>query len=200
MHKIKQILLLVAVVMTVGAVRAQQVPIFTNYTDSYAVINPGFYGLSEGVNAMGIYRNQWTGFKDDVTGTVVSPVTFLVSADMPIKVLIGGVGFSLMKDQLGFENNIGLNLGYSYHMDLGAGVLGLGLAFNFTNRSVDFSKAKPLDDSDPVIPTKEQSDMLIDFNFGIGIETLYQFRQVLLLVISHLEEHEPFCGHYLIRM
>ena len=166
MHKIKQILLLVAVVMTVGAVRAQQVPIFTNYTDSYAVINPGFYGLSEGVNAMGIYRNQWTGFKDDVTGTVVSPVTFLVSADMPIKVLRGGVGFSLMKDQLGFENNIGLNLGYSYHMDLGAGVLGLGLAFNFTNRSVDFSKAKPLDDSDPVIPTKEQSDMLIDFNFG----------------------------------
>ena len=167
MHRIKHILLLVAVVLTAGLARAQQVPIFTNYSDSYAVINPGFYGMSEGVNAMGIYRNQWSGFKDNVTGTTVSPVTFLASADLPIKILNGGVGLSLMKDQLGFENNVGLNLGYSYHFDLGMGTLGIGLAFAFTNRTVDFGKAHPLNDNDPVIPTKEQSDMLIDFNFGL---------------------------------
>ena len=167
MHKIVQILVLIMTLATAGAVCAQQAPIFTNYSDSYAVINPGYYGLSEGVNAMGIYRNQWTGFKDDVTGMTVSPVTFLASADMPIKVLRGGVGISLMKDQLGFENSVGLNLGYSYHMDLGSGVLGLGLAFNFNNRTVDFSKAKPLHDNDPVIPSTEQSDMLVDFNFGL---------------------------------
>ncbi len=167
MHKIKHILLLVFVISMTALVHAQQVPIFTNYSDSYAVINPGFYGMSEGVSVKGIYRNQWTGFKDDVTGDVVSPITFLVSADMPIKVLGGGIGLSLLKDQLGFENNIGVNLGYSYHLDLGPGTLGMGLAFNFTNRSVDFSKAKPLNDNDPVIPTKEQSDMLIDFNIGL---------------------------------
>lgn len=167
MHKIKHILLLVLVVSAALAARAQQVPMFTNYSDSYAVINPGFYGMSEGVNAMGIYRNQWSGFKDDVTNEVVSPVTFLVSADLPIKVLRGGVGFSLLKDQLGFENNVAVNLGYSYHLDLGPGTLGIGLAFNFDNRTVDFSKAHPLNDNDPVIPTKEQSDMLVDFNFGL---------------------------------
>lgn len=149
------------------ASRAQQVPIFTNYSNSYAVINPGYYGLSEGVNVLGIYRNQWTGFKDNQTNELVAPRTFFVSADMPIKFLGGGVGLSLMKDQLGFENNIGVNLGYSYHLDLGSGTLGIGLAFNFTNRSVDFSKAKPLNDNDPVIPSKEQSDMLMDFNVGV---------------------------------
>ena len=167
MHRIKHILLLVIVVLTAGLSHAQQVPIFTNYSDSYAVINPGFYGMSEGVNAMGIYRNQWTGFKDDVTGQVVSPITFLASADMPIKVLGGGVGLSLMRDQLGFENSIGVNLGYSYHLDIGPGTLGIGLAFAMNNRTVDFGKAKPLNDNDPVIPTKEQSDMLLDFNFGL---------------------------------
>ena len=167
MHKIKHILLLVFVVMAAGLVRAQQMPMFTNYAESYAVINPGYYGMSEGVNAKGIYRNQWTGFKDDVTGEVVSPITFLVSADLPIKVLGGGVGLSLLKDQLGFENNVGVSLGYSYHFDLGPGTLGVGAAFNFDNRTVDFGKAKPLNDNDPVIPTKEQSDMLIDFNFGL---------------------------------
>ena len=43
---------------------AQQAPMFTNYSNSYACVNPGFGGLNEGVNVMGIYRNQWTGFKD----------------------------------------------------------------------------------------------------------------------------------------
>ena len=167
MHKTKYILLLMISILTINMLRAQQVPIFTNYSNSYAIINPGYYGLSEGVNVLGIYRNQWTGFKDNTTGQVVSPVTFLVSADMPVKVLRGGVGISLMKDQLGFENNIAFNLGYSYHLDVGSGTLGIGLAFNFNNRSVDFTKANPLNNNDPVIPTKEQSDMLIDFNFGL---------------------------------
>lgn len=153
--------------LAINVLKAQQVPIFTNYENSYAVINPGFYGMSEGVNAMGIYRNQWAGFKDDVTGEVVSPVTFFASGDLPVKVLRGGLGLSLMKDQLGFENNIAVNLGYSYHLDLGPGTMGIGVAFNFNNRTVDFSKAKPLHEGDQAIPSSEQSDMLIDFNFGL---------------------------------
>lgn len=167
MHKLKYILFLVITTLAINVLRAQQAPIFTNYANTYALINPGFYGMSEGVNAMGAYRNQWSGFKDDVTGEVVSPVTFYASADLPLKVIGGGLGLSLMKDQLGFENNVAVNLGYSYHLDLGAGTLGLGLAFNFNNRTVDFTKAKPLNDNDPVIPTKEQSDMLVDFNLGL---------------------------------
>ena len=166
MHRITKILVLVIAMAAMGSIHAQQVPIFTNFENSYAVVNPGYYGMSEGVNALGIYRNQWAGFKDQTTGDVVSPRTFFVSADLPIKILRGGVGLSIMRDQIGFESNTAVNLGYSYHLDLGAGTLGLGLAFSFNNRSADFSKAKPLDDNDPVIPTSSQSDMLMDFNFG----------------------------------
>lgn len=165
--KIRKILLLVVVVMTMGVMHAQQAPIFTNYSNSYAVINPGYYGLSEGVNTMGIYRNQWSGFKDGTTGKVVSPNTFLVSADMPIKVLRGGVGISVMNDRIGLENNVMFNLGYSYHLDLGPGTMGLGLALNLNNRKVDFANAHPLNENDPVIPASEQSDMLVDFNIGV---------------------------------
>ncbi|MBQ7532118.1 MAG: PorP/SprF family type IX secretion system membrane protein [Bacteroidales bacterium] len=161
--------------LIINGLMAQQAPLFTNYSNSYAVINPGFYGMSEGVNAMATYRNQWTGFKDDVTGDVVNPRTFFVSADMPIKILGGGVGLSVMKDQLGFESNTAVNLGYSYHLDLGMGTLGMGLAFSFNNRSVDFSKAHPLNDNDPVIPSGQQSDMLFDFNFGLYYEVEEMF-------------------------
>ena len=167
MHRIKIILFLVINILAINMLKAQQMPMFTNYENSYAVINPGYFGMSEGVNAMGIYRSQWTGFKDDLTGKVVSPVTFLASADMPVKVLKGGVGLSFMKDALGFEDNIILNFGYSYHLDLGPGTLGIGVALSLDNRTVDFGVAEPLNESDPAIPKKEQSDMLVDCNFGL---------------------------------
>lgn len=167
MHKSVKILFLLISMLVINGLYAQQAPMFTNYSNSYAVINPGYYGMSEGVNAMATYRNQWTGFKDDVTNEVVSPRTFFVSADMPIKIIGGGVGLSVMRDQLGFESNTSVNLGYSYHLDLGMGTLGMGLAFSFNNRSIDFSKAHPLNSNDPAILSGEKTDMLFDFNFGL---------------------------------
>ena len=163
------------IMLVINGLQAQQAPMFTNYSNSYAVINPGYYGLSEGVNAMATYRNQWTGFKDDITGDVVNPRTFFISADMPIKILRGGVGLSVMKDQLGFESNTAVNLGYSYHFDLGMGTLGLGLALSFNNRSIDFSKAHPLNSNDPAVLSGQQSDMLFDFNFGLFYEVEEMF-------------------------
>ena len=146
---------------------AQQAPMFTNYSNSYASVNPGFGGLSEGVNIMGIYRDQWTGFKDNTYDVSVSPKTMLFSGDLPVKVLQGGATLSIMKDQIAYENNINVNLGYSFHMDLGGGTLGMGLAFNMLNRTVDFSQFHPNVENDPIIPAGEESDMLLDANFGL---------------------------------
>jgi type IX secretion system PorP/SprF family membrane protein len=146
---------------------AQQAPMFTNYSNSYASVNPGFGGLSEGVNIMGIYRDQWTGFKDNTYDVSVSPKTMLFSGDLPVKVLQGGATLSIMKDQIAYENNINVNLGYSFHMDLGGGTLGIGLAFNMLNRTVDFSQFHPNVENDPIIPAGEESDMLLDANFGL---------------------------------
>ena len=117
-NKLKHTLLvLVMVVMTRGAF-AQQAPIFTNYTNSYAYANAGFLGMSEGINLLGLYRQQWAGFTDG-DGNKVAPQTFLLTGDMPIKVLHGGIGFSVMQDHLGFENNVNIGLGYSFHLEIG---------------------------------------------------------------------------------
>lgn len=146
---------------------AQQAPMFTNYSNSYASVNPGFGGLSDGLNVMGIYRDQWTGFKDNTYDVSVSPKTMLFSGDMPVKILQGGVTLSVMKDKIAYEDNINLNLGYSYHLDLGSGILGIGMAFNMLNRTVDFGKYHPIVENDPILPTGEESDMLLDANFGL---------------------------------
>lgn len=145
---------------------AQQAPMFTNYSNSYAYANPGFGGLSEGINVMGIYRDQWTGFKD-MEGNLVAPKTMLLSGDMPVKLLHGGASLSIIKDQIEFQDNININLGYSFHADLGAGVLGLGLAFNMINRSVDFGKYIPTIENDPILPKGVQDGMIVDANIGL---------------------------------
>lgn len=166
MQKLRYILTIIIVAVS-GIMMAQQAPMFTNYSNSYASVNPGFGGLSEGVNIMGIYRDQWTGFKDNTYDVSVSPKTMLFSGDLPVKVLQGGATLSIMKDQIAYENNINVNLGYSFHMDLGGGTLGIGLAFNMLNRTVDFSQFHPNVENDPIIPAGEESDMLLDANFGL---------------------------------
>ena len=166
MQKLRYILTIIIVALS-GIMMAQQAPMFTNYSNSYASVNPGFGGLSDGLNVMGIYRDQWTGFKDNTYNVLVSPKTMLFSGDMPVKLLQGGVTLSVMKDKIPYEDNINLNLGYSYHLDLGSGILGIGMAFNMLNRTVDFGKFHPTVDNDPILPTGEESDMLLDANFGL---------------------------------
>ena len=160
-------LIFVLVFTALGEIRAQQQPIFTNYSNSYEYINAGYAGLSEGVNLLGLYRNQWAGFVDS-EGNEIAPTTFLLSADMPFRKLHGGLGLTIMQDHSGFENNVNVGLGYSFHLDLGGSTLGIGLAGTLLNRTVDFGHLNPNNPSDPLLTgLGEESDMLFDFNVGL---------------------------------
>lgn len=158
------------VVVTIAAIsglQAQQAPIFTNFTNSYSYANAGFAGLSQGVNVLGLYRQQWAGFVDN-NGNEIAPTTFLLTGDMPFKKLHGGLGFSIMQDKIGFEDNTNVGIGYSYHFDLGGSLLGVGVAGTLLNRTVDFSNLTPTNSADPLLQgLGEESDMLFDFNAGI---------------------------------
>ena len=146
---------------------AQQLPIFTQHNNSYAFANPGFFGMSEGINLMGLYRQQWAGFVDD-DGNNIAPQSFLFSGDMPLRVLHGGLGLSVLQDHIGFENDVNIGLGYSFHMDLGGSVLGIGLSGTLINRSVDFSQLHPISEGDPLlVGLGEESAVLVDFNVGV---------------------------------
>jgi type IX secretion system PorP/SprF family membrane protein len=87
---------------------------------------------------------------------------------MPIRALHGGVEFSGMQDKLGFENNINVGLGYSFHLALCGSTLGIGVAATLLNRTVDFSKLNPNNASDPILQgLGEESAMMVDANLGL---------------------------------
>ena len=160
-------LFFILVLAALPEAKAQQAPIFTNYSNSYAYMNAGYAGMSQGINLLGLYRQQWAGFVDSENNEI-APQTFLLTGDVPIKALHGGLALSIMNDKIGFENDINVGLGYSFHLDLGGSSLGIGLAGTLLNRSVDFASLKPNNASDPLLQgLGEESDMLFDFNVGL---------------------------------
>ena len=160
--------ILIALFLSMSGVKAQQTPIFTNYTNSYAYINPGFAGLSEGVNLLSLYRQQWAG--SFVNGQDnLAPTTFLLTGDMPIRALGGGISFSVMNDQLGYESNVNVGLGYAYHIDMGGSTLGIGASATLLNRSLDFSKLVFGNTGDPLSGgiNDARNAMMVDVSAGL---------------------------------
>ncbi len=150
-----------------GQVTAQQEPQTTQSLMNYSAYNPAYYGMSNGINIVGLARQQYVGFKD-IEGENINPESFFLSADMPLEFLHGGLGLMIMKDKLGFMNNINLRLGYAYHTTIGYGNFSVGMNVGFNNTILDFSKLKPIDETDPVLEQRsgEEQDMM--FNLSLG--------------------------------
>jgi type IX secretion system PorP/SprF family membrane protein len=151
-------------------IRAQQDPQFTHNMFNHAFVNPGSYGLNDGITVTGIFREQWLGFKD-YNDEKVAPETFLLTADAPIRFLHGGVGIGIAQDKEAQIKNMLVKLGYSFHLNLGNAKLGFGLNANFNNKSIDKEKLNPIDQSDPVLLGLSGDGVMIsDMALGVFLQ------------------------------
>jgi len=165
----------VLLLMVSMIVQGQQLPQYTQYMFTKLALNPGYAGAGDGICVTGLVRQQWVGFKETSTDTEgnssnvsVAPKTYLISIHSPIKVLRGGLGATIVQDQIGHFNDIYVNLMYAYQTTLGAGDLGIGLQLSLLNKSIDFSKLEPLNSSDPVLNDKfDETDMYFDIGLGL---------------------------------
>ena len=164
--KIRLIALLLGVTWGV-LLQAQQEAQFTQYMFNQMAFNPAFAGARDAICTNGLVRQQWMGLKDP-QGNDIAPRTILISLDAPVRLLHGGLGATIVQDQLGFEKNIGAKLSYAYRFFLGNGNMSVGLQAGFLNKTIDFSKFIPIQENDPVLTDKnEQSTMMTDFGFGL---------------------------------
>jgi type IX secretion system PorP/SprF family membrane protein len=153
------------------ALFAQQEAQFTQYMFNNALINPGYAGINKRICVTTLLRQQWVGFKStlkDGTSVKTNPETYIVSIDAPIRAIRGGIGVSLFSDKLGFFNDLGVKIGYAYHLGIGSGLLGIGLQVGFLNRKIDFSKFNPIDAGDPLLVSQDKKSALVtDLSFGL---------------------------------
>ena len=163
------LIVILFVTVSMGA-QAQQDPQFTHNMFNHAFVNPGSYGLSDGITVTGIFREQWVGFKDD-QGNKVAPETFLLTGDSPVKFLRGGIGVGIAQDKEGFTKNMLVKLGYAYHLNIGNGKLGIGINANFNNKSIDQTKFVVINEDDPTLSGLSSKGVMIsDMSVGLFLQ------------------------------
>ena len=88
--------ILFSVVLSISAIVsfAQQDPQFSQNMFIKLPFNPGYAGTTGALCATAVYRNQWVGFNG-------APKTFFFCIDKPFIELHGGLGLTIMNDQIG---------------------------------------------------------------------------------------------------
>jgi type IX secretion system PorP/SprF family membrane protein len=155
------------------AALGQQDPQYTNNMFYKLGVNPGYAGSDDVINGMILNRYQWAGFPG-------APKTLVFSADAAVNLFgtPGGIGLNIVSDEIGFEQNVLVNLNYAYKARLSFGVLGIGLSAGLFNKGINGEWEIPEDDmgiytppgSDPAIPQGEVSQVAFDAGIGLYLK------------------------------
>ncbi len=169
----KKDLLILIFLLAVMVSSAQQDPQFSQYMFNLVSFNPGATGSSDMICLSGVNRQQWVGFDG-----APSASHFNVNAPVRPFGLNSGVGLSILSDNLGFNNDLGLAAAYAYKLDIGSGTLGIGINLGMFNKALKADWYIPSElegstppDSDPLIPAGDESQIAFDMGFGLFYKT-----------------------------
>lgn len=143
---------------------------FTQYYAVPTYYNAGATGQTDFLRIRGGARLQWMGIKN-------APKTFLMTADMPLKLINRrfGTGLVMQQESLGLFKNIALGAQAAYKLKLFRGELSVGLQIGLINQTFKGSEVVlPGDDdyhegNDDGIPMTD----LTGSSFDIGLGAFY---------------------------
>lgn len=148
--------------LTVSAVNAQQIGMYSHYFYKPMVYNPAFTGTSDATNVMFISRSQWSDFKG-------APQLNLATFDGSLLNKKVGLGVMLMSDRKGITNRIGGDLYYSYRLNINDDMhLQFGVSLGVVDHQVDYSKALVESANDPTLFTDSQNKTVFNGNAGLA--------------------------------
>ena len=159
--------LIVALLLIPQGAKAQSDAQFTQYFEVPAYYNAGAIGLTDFVHMRGGSRMQWVGIPK-------APRTFVVAADMPLKLFDKrfGVGLIMQQESMGLYKNMSLGAQMGYKIKLLGGTLSVGLQLGFVDESFKGSDVYLPDDddyhegNDDAIPTTDIRGNAFDLGLG----------------------------------
>jgi len=164
----KHILLVIVLLLASADAVAQIDAQFTQYFEVPSYYNPAAIGRSDFVNIRGGSRLQWVGIPK-------APKTFIVSADMPLKLLNKrfGVGLIMQQESMGLYKNMNLGAQLGYKLKLFKGELTIGVQLGFINEKFSGTEIILPDDdnyhqgTDDAIPTSDIAGNAFDLGAGV---------------------------------
>jgi type IX secretion system PorP/SprF family membrane protein len=84
-----------------------------------------------------------------------------------------GAGLSIKNDIIGFNNDTEINISLAYKLNLGKGVLGIGIKGGIVNTNISGEWKYPDSDGqdDPAIPKNQKGMAMVDLGFGLFYKT-----------------------------
>ncbi|MFH2094921.1 MAG: type IX secretion system membrane protein PorP/SprF [Bacteroidota bacterium] len=171
-------IILIGVLMSIVS-QAQQIPTLNNYLINKFAFNPAVAGSDDFSPVRLHIKSQWMGFDKG------APKTQWLSGHTKIDQY--GLGGCIFNDQYGSFRRIGINIAYSYIVDVGTDMkLAIGLAPNVFQFSIDQGNYVYFDDNDDVISGAKESSLIIDASAG-----LYFYAENYYAGISGLQLLQP---------
>ncbi len=157
----KSILILVTVLLSSVALKAQYDAMFTQYMFNEMYINPGYTGTKDAMAVNALHRQQWVNFPG-------RPVTSTFSLHGPLMNNKMGVGISFLNEKIGKLSRNLAYLNYAYRVKTGKNSqLSFGLMAGVHNQVNKLSELKASDVGDVQVSNNLPST--IAPNFGAGI-------------------------------
>jgi type IX secretion system PorP/SprF family membrane protein len=140
-------------------VKAQQIPMYSQYMFNPYIINPAYAGVKDYYEAIANYRYQWVGITD-------APRTYILSVNGPHKTKNIGLGGAIYADVVGPTSKTAAYASGAYHLRLANSKLSVGLSLGIMQFRVDGQKIFLIDEGDMVLQDAVMTAVLPDFSLG----------------------------------
>lgn len=141
------------------SLKAQQIPIYSQYMFNPYIVNPAYAGVKDYYEAIANYRYQWVGITD-------APRTYILSVNGPHKTKNIGLGGAIYADVVGPTSKTAAYGSGAYHLNLGSSKLSFGLSLGIMQFRVDGQKIFLVDEGDMVLQNSVMTAVLPDFSLG----------------------------------
>lgn len=182
----KSIFIVFAILAAGFKTEAQQDPHFTQYMFNKSFWSPALTAHDGKGSVSVLSRAQWLGYEPTFEEDGGAPSTQFLNFSTPFsfKEMPFGVGLNVIYDKQGVLNNMETQLSLAYHKTLNrGGTLSIGLRPAFVNRTLDFSKLRFADPSDPKNIQTKETQAVFDLAFGAGYST---DNYILAIGVNHL--------------
>lgn len=202
--EMKKLAYIIIAIITSSSIYGQQEVMVSQYMFNGLFLNPAYAGSHEYFEASGLHRSQWVNFDG-------APTTQVLGVDGPIMQDQGGIGLTIVNDDIGDTHTFEVFGNFAYHLDLddeGKNRLAFGLKAGLTSYTSNYDLGRIIEQGDPVFENNISGQIISKFGFGayyyndisyigISLPTFYAGDNPLIAAYDSLTvENGYFETHY----
>lgn len=153
-------IIIIIILFTGLATFAQQDALFTQYMYDKLDLNPAYAGSQEVLAMDMLTRFQWVGIQG-------APQTISFTAHTPLSNSHIGLGFDVLRDELGPTMDYGVKGTFAYRVIFPTSKLSFGIAAGIKYSDIDWSELNPKDAGDYELNNQVKNKVVPNVDFGI---------------------------------